>query len=447
MQTINNNDVSSSRSLNLTSIDEDRIVGDALEVLKRNTEKFFKSPDDTQSLNNPIKFLGLSVGKFESQDSRRSNTIQDMFKKTIDAQPKPDESKNDDSNITVEEKPEEQSDNKRDEPVAKKATSILDMFKAKNGESSVGNVNNGQVEELHAADPEKARIKPTTPATAKRPFFASLIIPKPVASNAQNENRGKATASVAEEEPSHETNADDQNVLDDELLLEEVAKNEHTLRQMKTPSPVASTSTADYTQTYAEFYRPPPTLEIPKVKCSQCSKLVNAHDLQVHTDGHFAFQLTQEQRAEFQSQLQTSTVAVAAPPAAKKMKTAKSSSSTTNTFSIDKFLVKKDASHDESVAGTSSAIGIGTEVCSECGKAVPIADILEHMDYHAAKKLHDELLESEQKASRSVASDTKKTKPTAGKGTKKKNDSSNKSSNNNSLKSIVTFFQNPLLWL
>lgn len=443
MQTINNNDVSSSRSLNLTAIDEEKIVNDALDVLKRNTEKFLKSTDNNQILNNSIKFLGLSVGKFETQDSKRSNTIQDMFKKTIDTQAKIDEKKDSESSVIEETKAE------CERAVTKKCATILDMFK----KTTVSSVKNGEKsEELSNDGTRNGSNKPAEHTNAKQSFFAKLKISKPIVSTEEVEIAPSTFADATVEESSHDH--DEQNAFQNEVLLEEIAENEQILRQMRASSPVASTSKlTDYTQTYAEFYRPPPSHELPKVKCSQCNKMVNAHELQVHTDEHFAFQLTQEQRVEFQSQLQTSTAAAATPPAAKKMKTSKSSTTTTNTFSIDKFLVKKLASHhDESVPGSSRAIHIETETCDECGKNIPIADILEHIDYHAAKKLHEELMKSEIAPYRRAASDTKsKTNTTTvGKGNKNKkkvnhnssSSSSNKNTSNNSMKSIVTFFQN-----
>lgn len=444
MQAINNNDVSSSRSLNLTTIDEEKIVNDALDVLKRNTEKFFTSADNNQQLNNPIKFLGLSVGKFETQDSKRSNTIQNMFKKTIDTQAKIDGTK--DNNSVAETNVESQSNDKLDvSGSTKKPATIQDMFKARTGDTLE------KIEELPSADTGIDLKKSTGDTSAKQSFFAKFKLSKPIAPTYDTEIHPSTFTDGTTEEPEPETEMDDHDSFGNDVLLEEIAQNEQVISQMRPSSPIASTSkSTDYRQTYAEFYRPPPNLEMPKEKCPECNKMVNAYEMQVHTDEHFAFQLTQEQRIEFKNQTQTSTVAVATPPAAKKLKTCKSSTVTINTFSIDKFLVKKDTSQI-GVAGSSSAMDVETETCAECGKNIPIVDILEHMDYHAAKKLHEELLKSEMALNRSATSAMKDAKPKTdaiigGKRNKNKkksnNNNSNKSTNNNSTKSIVTFFQN-----
>lgn len=442
MQTINNNDVSSSRSLNLTTIDEDKIVNDAIDVLKRNTDKFLKSADNDQILNNPIKFLGLSVGKFEVQDSKRSNTIQGMFKKTIDIQAKVDEQKENESMVSDGPKMEEHIDDELEKIAPKKCATIQEMFK-KTAESTV--TEDDKKEEPSTDDTGNDSLNQEV---AKRPnvgqsFFAKFRISKPAPATEEVGNQPSTSA-----EPTTVDSNDDLNSFQNEELLEEMAENEQILSRMRAPSPVAGTSkAADYTQTYAEFYRPPSNLEVPKVQCSQCNKMVNAHEMQVHTDEHFAFQLTQEQRVEYQSQMKTSTTATETPPAAKKLKKSKSSTTLSTAFSIDKFLVKKDAPqhNEESIAGCSNAINVETEACSECGKSIPIADILEHMDYHAAKKLHEELLRSEMALNRTAVSDTK-TKGSAtssGKGSKNKKKTNNSNSNNNnSMKSIATFFQN-----
>lgn len=249
---------------------------------------------------------------------------------------------------------------------------------------------------------------------------------------------------------------DNSNSFQNDDSLQKSREREMELNFLREPSPEPCTSkaaTADYKQTYAEFYCPSTAdLDIPKEKCTQCGKMVNVHDVQVHADEHFAFQLTQEQRTEFQSQLQSLRGAVSTPPAAKKFKTSKTTTAITPrnaTFSIDKFLVKKDAAPppEESVAGCSSAMDVASESCTECGKTIPIADILEHMDYHAAKKLHEELMKAETTDNRPTLSSSKSkvnsvVTAKGGKNKKKTNNNNNDKSHNSSSKSIATFFQN-----
>lgn len=78
MQEINQVDVSSSRSLPLNFVDVEKLAADALDVIRKNTQTFFKCEKETV-LNNAIKFLGINVGKFVEHDSSKQNTIQSMF--------------------------------------------------------------------------------------------------------------------------------------------------------------------------------------------------------------------------------------------------------------------------------------------------------------------------------------------------------------------------------
>uniref|UniRef100_A0A6E8VEL7 DNA polymerase eta n=1 Tax=Anopheles coluzzii TaxID=1518534 RepID=A0A6E8VEL7_ANOCL len=77
-QQIDNVDVSSTRSIALVAYDAERIAADALDAIKRNTERFFAS-NSTTALHNPIKFLGISAGKFEPNGAGKGGGIKQMF--------------------------------------------------------------------------------------------------------------------------------------------------------------------------------------------------------------------------------------------------------------------------------------------------------------------------------------------------------------------------------
>ncbi|XP_058128932.1 DNA polymerase eta [Anopheles ziemanni] len=77
-QQIDDVDVSSTRSIPLVAYEIERIATDALEAIKRNTDRFLKT-NSTTVLNNAIKFLGLSAGKFESNGATKGGGIKEMF--------------------------------------------------------------------------------------------------------------------------------------------------------------------------------------------------------------------------------------------------------------------------------------------------------------------------------------------------------------------------------
>lgn len=238
--------------------------------------------------------------------------------------------------------------------------------------------------------------------------------------------------------------SDEENRFQNDMLLDELEQSNRSVSvATRSESPMPSTSKADFMQTYAEFYVPP-EIEVPKVECTQCGKKVNAHEIQIHTDEHFAFQLTQEQRVEFQSQLKRSISTTT--PAAKKQKTATNAKtkSPPKIASIQKFLVKPGQEPVTAGPSTSTASDVETEKCAECGKNIPIVDLFEHMDFHAAKKLHDELMKAETAANRTnnntIPSNTGKNRSTSK--TKKTNKKATTNATPTAMKNISSFFQN-----
>lgn len=355
-QTINNSDVASSRAMNITAVDEEKMVNDAINLIKKNTTKFWKS-DDCNSLNNAIKFLGFNVSKFDSLD-KPSNTIENLFAKGQKKNAKMAEEK---ANATLE--PEVLNDNSNS-----------------HGESS-----NSFLSKYHI----EIRMDDTD-------------------------------SSDDEAESVHCAEGASSTML-------EIRANQSELEH-------STSSNNSYMQTYAEFYRTP---NMPKVECKHCNKMIIASEIQVHTDAHLAFQLSEEERTEFRSQLKRSHVSKT--PIKKRQKTV--ASNKTDTSSIQKYFVKKQETSPQPSTSTAEAV----EKCSECGKEIPIVELFEHMDFHAAKRLQDELMKTDIKASRQnhANSTGKKSLGSSSRNTNK-NKKSDKNANvkNTAVRNITTFFQN-----
>lgn len=433
IQNINNADVSSSRTVNLSTLDVEKIVNDAIDVLKKNTDKFYKSADNCTVLNNPIKFLGLNVGKFESLDVKKGNTIQNMFQRTIDNKKNETKIESD-----VEETNGDGTEQNDDQP---KVTESMDKIAEEKNE--IATIEDSKNENDRTEDKKD---------DTKNSFFANYHRMR-----LQKQAEAEAERIAEEERKRNEENqcdesagSDEENKFQNDMLLEELEQSNQSVQQAsRSESPVPSTSSKpDYLQSYAEFYQP--AIDVPKVECTQCGKKVNAHDIQIHTDEHFAFQLTQEQRVEFQSQLKRSISSTT--PAAKKQKTTANSKTKTppKIASIQKFLVQKSETDDDAVPGpsTSTASNVETEKCAECGKNIPIVDLFEHMDFHAAKKLHDELMRAEAAANRT---NNNTIQNSAGKSvsTSKSKKTNKKTASNSTnkttpaaMKNISSFFQN-----
>lgn len=436
MQSINDQDVSSSRSVSIANpaaFDEDRMAAEALEVLKKNTAKFFKVAENCNVLNNPIKFLGISVGKFENQDAKQGSTIQDMFKKNMEAkslaastskenEPKPD------GNDGV----EMEMDDLRP----------AEVLRLRNDSSEGENEEN------------EAEVKEEPKKVVKRPFFADLMKPKITPSTSTADI--SPTASIS----SKRGNSTSPSAITSSFMNTSAEGNVASYEDH--PEPAAEPSVPDYKQTYAEFQRPDTfALPISMITCTQCNKPIRETEMQTHTDAHLAFQLSQEQRVQFRSQLLTNTKPSVSTPPPKRPKTSNTSSvtakaTTTTSLSIDKFLVKKDKSFesDKSFQGSEASTSLnepstsGTQVeevekCSECDKSIPISEIIEHMDYHVAKNLQEEL-QREDAGSHIARSDISHNNNNSTKKSKSNNVKSKKGggakSNVANVKSVASFF-------
>lgn len=369
-QNINNADISSSRSVNFTVNDEDKIVNDAIELIKRNTSKFFKS-DDAMALNNPIKFLGFNVCKFESLDIKRGKTIEDMFRRSF-------QKKEEGENQSV---------------------------------AELSNCNNSN------------EASTTHDSIEDQPQRSSFLEKYHIEFNEDE---------VASSDEDSESNSQA------DVLLEAANRMNQNIHEhmLNSPGPSTSSSTK-YESSYAEFYKPPEQ-EQPKIECNQCEKMILVSEMQVHADAHLAFQLNQEQRAEFQNQLKrthSSNTPVKKKP---KIELTKSSNKKAETTSIQKFLVKKRETTPEP---STSAI-VEVEKCTECGKSIPIVELFEHMDYHAAKRLHDELMKTEAKANRQNNNSMQKlNNNNLSLGKSKKSNKKGTNSKNPAVRNITAFFQ------
>lgn len=354
-QSINNKDVSCSRTVNITAIDNESIVNDAINVIKKNTKTFFK-PGDANSLNNPIKLLGFNVCKFESSN-KPNKTIGDLFSKgqktSVDTVEK--------SNISKDESNFEDTSLKCSNDIGDESVPFLPDRHFEFGEDDVDESSD---EEIGKCLQNIGNISPNL-------FESSPDTPIPSTS-------------------SHSTNQ----------------RNEHV-----------ETDSAP---------------EIETIKCDQCGKMIALSEIQVHADGHLAFQLNQEQRNEFQQTLKRPHVSKT--PIKKKQKTVAQTSS--EKTSIFKYLVKEKSPD-------ARGRGIETGKCSECGKEIAVADLIEHMDFHVAKRLHDEFMKTEKKTNFVNNNDIKKQNNSNNKrsiGKNKKSDE--KSVKNPAVRNITAFFQN-----
>lgn len=486
VQDIDGEEVASSRSSALNHYDQESLSKQALELIKANTKPFLR-PGSEAGLNNAIKFLGISVGKFETASSGQ-NSLQAMFanqaakKRRISAEevvekspvePKRKESEetkmksffanylqanNNKSKVeSTEDKSGEIQDKTDTTETAKSQTSsvettpvepvtapakktFFEQYKRKLIEASVG-----------PTSEEDKSAPASTPPEFKESFFAKYL-QKQKTENNSNEKLNKSA---------EDNDSSDMHGLAAELdeIESSIAESQVQEKPIEEPEPeaeqpstskrkfeeVTSNDAHDYKSSYAEYAQPELRADLIRlVKCEECGQQIpdDVQALQMHRDHHFAQQLSRqlrdEQREELQrSRLNNTTALVASPtppkPAAgKKTKKAGSSNTTSTTAakpvnSITKFLTTKQSEPP------ATCIGVNMELCSECKTYIKSVEMPEHMDFHMAKKLQRELNQLEVRTVH--AANNKKISPTSVK--KPLNSTLNSTTGN---KSIAQFF-------
>lgn len=487
VQDIDGEEVASSRSSALNHYDQESLSMQALELIKANTKPFLR-PGSEAGLNNAIKFLGISVGKFETASSGQ-NSLQAMFanqaakKRRISAEevvekapvePKRKETEEtkmksffanylqakNNKNSKEEKLGEKEDKIETTETAAKSQTSsvettpvepvtapakksFFEQYKRKLIEVSVG-----------PTSEEDKSAPASTPPEFKESFFAKYL-QQQKADNKSNEHLNKS----AEDNDSSDLHG---LVAELDEIESSIAESQVPGKPIEEPEPeaeqpstskrkfaeVTSNDPQDYKSSYAEYAQPELRADLIRlVKCEECGQQVpdDVQALQMHRDHHFAQQLSRqlrdEQREELQrSRLNSTTASVASPPASKPTagkktkKTGGSNTTSTTTTtaakpvnSITKFLTAKQSEPPPSCSG------VNMELCSECKTYIKSVDMPEHMDFHMAKKLQRELNQLEVRTVH--AANNKKISPTSAK--KPLNSTLNSTAGN---KSIAQFF-------
>ncbi|KFB45372.1 AGAP001404-PA-like protein [Anopheles sinensis] len=373
-QQIDDVDVSSTRSIPLVAYEIERIATDALEAIKRNTERFLK-PNSTTALNNAIKFLGLSAGKFEPNGAAKGGGIKEMFQscsakgatteegssgqgrqkcstepamlEVLDAtpsvsgtsekmKPKKDikhflqqQSKGAISVCEDEPRvPHNESENQDDKPATKvqpSEKSKKDIKHFLQQQSTAAKYSGGEdsqplktetIEETPPI-PEPEQIKP-------KGSIKHFLQQCAVNSKDHNINELKAehnemeTDSInhSEKEEKPTSTAYHDNIEPDKNQTVTEPKGEGTLETL--PSNAEAKQQLNYKETYAEFcFLPPVEPAIVTVDCQQCGKQIPENEYLSHQDFHFALSLSQQQRDEFRNDLKSKLTAGTPTAAAK----------------------------------------------------------------------------------------------------------------------------------
>uniref|UniRef100_A0A336MX77 DNA polymerase eta n=1 Tax=Culicoides sonorensis TaxID=179676 RepID=A0A336MX77_CULSO len=384
-QQIGNEDISSSRTTSLNYYEPEPIAREALEIIKRNTVQFFKG-GNAGALNNPVKFLGISVSKFEDiPDTSKSEKLKELFQNHV--------KKSNLVSMPEETNANQISDEKNDvlqSTDSSTKTSLEEIMNRKKRSSSIENNKNT----LEPAPVQKSKSLLETMFTNQKKLTleSNIAIENPDTSittstedNKENTKMGVQHSNNIAENFDSEL-FDDKNLKDDEVMSE---ANEETISCDKESNqiiehPVPSTSKQNITNTESEEDEEDIFLEeveIKLIRCDICQRKIPENELSVHNDFHFSLLISQQQREQFRNELKlkfSPQVNKSVSQDKKSKVSQKMSSNNKNLPSIQTFLKKKTEELEENLVK-----------CDECGKMV--ADIVEHADYHLAKRLQQEM--------------------------------------------------------
>ncbi|CAB3234705.1 unnamed protein product [Arctia plantaginis] len=413
-------DTSSSRSYNFVADDElcaELFSSKALELLLESSEGVkVKENESNRKLKAPIKFLGISVGKFEDiSDTKKTNRILDYFS----AGPSKDVIDRPKHKITEDKSEEKSKANLKNNG---KEYLMQKFFKATENPQSVTNLNDHtiQPEMPKAAEtkvlekesgnpPNKESLKShnikfgvvESTLEEQESFFAKILN--------QNKNKDPQITNTDSAEKTRpitplcdvvkcedETNDSDYsgstiiNEINKSMALfeddPEDVNRVTSMRQLLNSSKLMNENKQAVSPelNLNRVARPTPRMEPTPSEmfdCPECGKSIPIVEVEMHSDYHVALKLRDEERQQVRREKQDKTTVIVkrkSEDTKKKKVTEDSSGKNKSISSIASFLVKIDSN-------------MPTESCSECGKRIPVEKFMEHSDFHEAQKLNREL--------------------------------------------------------
>lgn len=351
---------------------------------------FFTDGEANRKLKAPIKFLGISVGKFEDHsDAKKTKNIKDYFaagssktsceKKVNDKKdkfPKKDTGKEyilqkffQISDKTVDKNTFKEANNT---PVLESSLDKQESFFAKMLNKKI-EIDNRSVES--DASHTNLAAKPSTPICEVIDHGQDSNDTEYSGSTINNEIN-KSIALFEDEPIEVDRITNIRQLLKKSTLQRNLEKTEATLERNPETEP------DDKIQ---DQQVPVPSItEVETFRCPECGKHISIDMVEMHSDYHMALKLREEERERVRKEVRekrTTRKENNNPPpqlSKKKKVPEEQSSKTDNTQSITSFLVK--------ICDTTL-----TQTCTECGKKVAAEKMVEHLDFHEAQKLSREL--------------------------------------------------------
>ncbi|XP_058819374.1 DNA polymerase eta [Topomyia yanbarensis] len=408
-QQFGDNDVSSSRSVPILTYDAEKIATDALEAIKRNTDTFLKTGSDSV-LKNPIKFLGISAGKFDDNSVRKNGGLREMFS-NISSKAQVKELKETDH---VEKSPQTVTVDKKD---------ITSFFQMASCRKELANDVQPGTHDLKSSQTDSDKDHLTESSKRAEDHDDSTHLNSENVDNTEENipnNFLNATLPLEEGDTPQPSTSRTHHIIETNPMIPS-SSNFDCPREEITNS-TDQTAYDDYRHTYAEYCQVPNVPEIIFKACPECGKSIPEREAQAHLDFHLALQLSEKQREEYRNELKCK---FSSPKVKDKIPTP------TMKTKLTQFL--------SPIVVQSTTTSTMSEKCAECGKLIATENLSDHMDYHVARKLQLELNQLEMRTVTVPMTQTSKAITTAGNKRKRStNDKHNQSVKVNNLTSYFT---------
>uniref|UniRef100_A0A1A9WSK9 DNA polymerase eta n=1 Tax=Glossina brevipalpis TaxID=37001 RepID=A0A1A9WSK9_9MUSC len=400
VQEFDGEDISSSRSAPLLCYTVEGLTKNAFEIIKSNTKQFFR-PGSESVLNNPIKFLGISVGKFETI-SNGQNKLQDMFaqqaakKRRISEENLPKVEENKIKKL----EPESMQQAPQKEPKTKKDVRSFFLEAMKKSINNVQIKENIHKNETNSDDEDNpTQVKNNGHLKKKIQSKGSLSSDRCKIKRTNESDGGDLSTNEL-----NDLIDDIRNLQDDPTKSSSYetiqTTNDEIKDKLKESISNIGTNQIDYQLDYAEFAVPefrPELLTLTKCMLCGCNIPDNPVSIQTHNDHHIAQQLSEQQRLEYRETIKTKSISTS-KPSTSKVNTKKSKKdnnvveykkSSTVGGDIKKFFKPIQLEQNRNI----SEIALTNDriMCDICKKFISKDSVQEHQDYHAAKDLQRKL--------------------------------------------------------
>ncbi|VVC96623.1 unnamed protein product, partial [Leptidea sinapis] len=419
-------DSSSSRSYNFAPDDElcgEIFAAKALELLLDSAEGCRPKDEETnRRLKAPITFLGISVGKFEDNENKKTKKIKDFFSAgpstaKSDIREKSNHGSKCD-NIIKDAKSENISEDAKCDNVIKSSVvknAPVDVCKDAGKDYVMRKFFQATDKENNSST--QRRVVETS-LDKQESFFAKFLkndstksteIKLDKSNNTKGGNQevyiktdnnlesGLTVPRGIPDNDSNETNSNySTSTINAEInksiaLFDEDPDEINRVNDMR--KLLNSSSIVDAEATESNYsHNQQVANEIETIQCTECGKTISMHMLNTHADYHLALKLRDEERQLMRQEREEQRKEKFSEHVEAKVSRQEKGESNK---SIASFFVKLDDS-------------VPSESCKQCGKRVPLYDLSEHLDFHEAQKLNRELNRSILQANNSVTNSVKR---------------------------------------